>query len=108
MPLAYIDYAGKNGNGVKVDYIGVGPGVRYYTSPPARARSRRTWVRASARTSSMPRAAATRSTRRASASRSTPALEFNQSYLLEVNYTNAGSVSGTRLDGINIQAGVRF
>ena len=33
-------------------------------------------------------------------------LEINQSYLLEVNYTNAGSIQGVRLDGINAQVGL--
>jgi opacity protein-like surface antigen len=35
-------------------------------------------------------------------------VEFQKMYLLEVNYTNAGSVEGTRIDGFGVQAGVRF
>ena len=34
MPLAYVDYAGANKHGLKANYVGVGPGIRYYTSPP--------------------------------------------------------------------------
>ncbi len=35
-------------------------------------------------------------------------VEFQQMYLLEANYTYAGKVSGTTVDGFGIQAGVRF
>ena len=33
VPLAYVDYAGINRHGVNADYVGVGPGVRYYLTP---------------------------------------------------------------------------
>ena len=35
-------------------------------------------------------------------------IEFQQMYLVEANYTYAGKVSGTTVDGFNLEAGVRF
>ena len=105
MPLAYVDYAGKSSSGVTVNYVGIGPGVRYYTSPPGTS-SLTPYLGAGVGAYFIH--ATTISNKTRVGFKVNAGLEFNQSYLLEVNYTNAGSVVGTRVDGINVQAGLRF
>jgi len=108
MPLAYVDYAGKSGNGLTLDYIGVGPGVRYYLSAPA-AGTTTPYVGAGLGAYFLHASGGGDSFNKTKFGfKLNAGVEFQQMYLLEANYTNAGSESGTRLDGFNLQAGIRF
>ncbi len=108
MPLAYVDYAGKSGNGLTVRYIGVGPGVRYYLSAPA-AGTTTPYVGAGLGAYFLHASGGGASYNKTKFGfKINAGVEFQQMYLLEANYTNAGSESGTRLDGFNLQVGARF
>jgi hypothetical protein len=108
MPLAYVDYAGANKHGLTVDYVGVGPGARYYLTAPGAGTTTpyvgggvgAYFLHASGNGSSINN---TKFGFKVNAG-----IEFQQMYLVEVNYTNAGSESGTRFDGVGIQVGARF
>lgn len=108
MPLAYVDYAGSNKNGVKANFIGVGAGVRYYTSPPGTS-STTPYVGAGVGAYFIHASGGGDSTNNTRiGGKINLGVEFQQMYLVEANYTYAGKVSGTTLDGFGIQAGVRF
>ena len=109
LPLAYVDYAGKSGHGINADYVGVGPGARYYFSAPGASTSVTPYVGAGIGAYFLHASGNGDSVNKTKFGfRVNAGVEFQQMYLLEVNYTNAGSESGTRFDGVNIQAGVRF
>ena len=108
MPLVYADYAGTNKSGLTVDYVGVGPGARYYLTAPGVSTTTpyvgggvgAYFLHASGNGASYNK---TKFGFKVNAG-----IEFQQLYLVEVNYTNAGSESGTRFDGIGLQVGARF
>lgn len=87
MPLAYVDYAGAKKNGIDANFIGVGPGVRYYTSPPGTSTTTpylgagvgAYFIHASGGGDS------TNNTR--FGGKVNIGIEFQQMYLLEANYT---------------------
>ena len=106
-PLLYVDYAGINKHGINADYVGVGPGARYYLSAPG--------------STLMPYVGAgiggyflhakgfgTSENKTQFGYRLNAGVEFNQAYLFEINYTDAGSLNGTRFNGFNVQLGARF
>ncbi len=109
MPLAYVDYAGASRHGLKGDFVGVGAGVRGYASAPGASTTApyfgagvgAYFIHASANGGG-----STNTTR--FGGKINVGVEFQQMYLLEANYTYAGKVSGTTVDGFGIQAGVRF
>lgn len=108
MPLAYVDYAGKSGNGLTVSYVGVGPGVRYYLSPPG-AGTVTPYVGAGLGAYFLRASGGGDSANKTKFGfKLNAGVEFQQMYLVEASYTNAGSESGTRFDGFNLQVGVRF
>ncbi len=108
MPLAYIDYGGANKHGLTVNYVGIGPGARYYLTAPGASTTAPYigggiggyFLRASGNGSSINK---TKFGFKVNAG-----VELQQTYLVEVNYTNAGSESGTRFDGVGLQVGARF
>ena len=108
MPLAYVDYAGRSSHGINADFAGVGAGLRGYGSPPGTSTMApyfgagvgAYFIHASGGGNS------TNDTR--FGGKINIGVEFQQTYLLEANYTYAGKVSGTTVDGFNIQAGLRF
>lgn len=107
-PLVYVDYAGASKHGLAVNYIGIGPGARYYLTPPGAGTTPiyigggigGYFLHASGDGSSLNK---TKFGFKVDAG-----IEFQQQYLVEVNYTNAGSDSGTRFDGVGLQVGARF
>lgn len=133
VPLVYVDYVGKSrsrntddgqGNSVSLDLtastVGVGGGVRYYIGAPGTG-SVTPYVGAgvgvyfnriklaTAVSSGGQSGSASDSLNKTQVGfRLNAGIEFQKMYLLEANYTNAGSVEGTRIDGFGVQAGVRF
>ena len=105
MPLGYIDYSFKSSHGLNANYVGLGPAARYYLSPPGTS-SFSPYLGAGVGAYFLHASGLTNKTR--VGFKVNAGLEINQSYLLEVNYTNAGSIQGVRLDGINAQVGLRF
>ena len=108
VPLGYLDYAGSNRHGVNARYIGVGPGVRYNLSAPGSsalipyvgAGIGAYFLHANSFSGS--------STKTNFGYRLNAGVEFNRTYLFEVNYTDPQSLSGARFSGFNIQAGIKF
>ena len=133
VPLVYVDYAGRSKNLSSTDSqgtsfsndltfstVGVGGGVRYYVGTPGTG-SVTPYIGAGAGLYfDHLKNAATSSSGGQSVSDSTSVnktkvgfrlnagVEFQKMYLVEVNYTNAGTIESTRLDGFGIQAGARF
>lgn len=133
VPLAYLDYAGRSksrsvndgqGNSVSATLtastIGIGGGVRYYLGTPGTGSTSPylgaglgvyfDHLKADANVSSGGQSGSGSSSLNKTqlGFRLNAGVEFQQKYLVEINYTNAGSVEGTRIDGFGLQAGVRF
>lgn len=133
VPLAYVDYAGRSknrsvddgqGNSVSLDLtastVGVGGGARYYIGTPGTGSItpyvgagvgvyfNHLKVAATVSSSDQSGSASDSLNKTQFGFRLNAGVEFQKMYLLEANYTNAGSVEGTRIDGFGIQAGVRF
>lgn len=108
MPLLSVDYAGRSGHGITASYVGVGPGVRYYLGAPG-AQTVTPYVGAGVGAYFLHASGNGGTSNKTQAGfKVNVGVEFQQTYLLEANYTNAGSDSGTRFDGFNVQAGYRF
>ena len=133
VPLIYVDYAGRSknssvnygqGGSVSVDYtastVGIGGGVRYYVGTPGTG-SVTPYIGAGAglyfdhiklagtATSGSQSVSDSASLNKTKVGfRLNAGVEFQKMYLVEVNYTNAGTIGSTRLDGFGIQAGARF
>lgn len=133
VPLVYVDYAGRGknrsiddgqGNSVSLDLtastVGVGGGVRYYIGAPGTGSVtpyvgagvgvyfNRIKVATAVSSGGQSGSASDSLNKTQVGFRLNAGIEFQKMYLLEANYTNAGSVEGTRIDGFGIQAGVRF
>ena len=133
IPLVYVDYAGRGknrsvddgqGNSVSLDLtastVGVGGGVRYYIGTPGAGSVtpyvgagvgvyfNRIKVATTVSSGGQSGSASDSLNKTQFGFRLNAGVEFQKMYLLEANYTNAGSVEGTRIDGFGIQAGVRF
>ena len=108
LPLAYLDYAGSNRNGVNARYIGVGPGFRYNLAAPGSgtlipyvgAGAGAYFLHGSGLGSS--------SSKTQFGYRLNAGVEFNQAYVFEINYTDASKLGSTRIGGFNIQVGAKF
>lgn len=108
VPLAYVDYAVVNRHGVNADYFGVGPGFRYNLAAPGSS-SLIPYVGAGAGAYFLHAKGIGGSSNKTNFGyRLNAGVEFNQSYLFEVNYTDGNSLSGARFGGFNIQAGLKF
>lgn len=108
VPLAYIDYAGSNRHGVNANYFGVGPGFRYNLAAPGSS-NLIPYVGAGAGAYFLHAKGFGGSSNKTNFGyRLNAGVEFSQAYLLEINYTDANSLSGARFGGFNIQAGVKF
>lgn len=108
VPLAYIDYAVANRHGVNADYVGVGPGFRYNLAAPGSS-TLIPYVGAGAGAYFLHAKGFGGSSNKTNFGyRLNAGVEYNQAYLLEINYTDANSVSGARFGGFNIQAGIKF
>jgi len=133
VPLVYVDYAGRGknrsiddgqGNSVSLDLtastVGVGGGARYYIGTPGTGSVtpyvgagvgvyfNRIKVATTISSGGQSGSASDSLNKTQFGFRLNAGVEFQKMYLLEANYTNAGSVEGTRIDGFGIQAGVRF
>ena len=108
VPLVYLDYAGASKSGRKASLVGLGLGLRYYlgSQDAASAIPYFTggggfyYTHASGLSSSINKTQL--------GLRLGLGVELQKTYLLEASYTNAGSQSGVKFDGVNIQAGIRF
>jgi hypothetical protein len=108
IPLAYVDYAETNRHGLDADYVGVGPGVRYYLTP-AGTGTLTPYVGAGIGAYFLHASGFGGSDSKTQFGyRLNAGVEFSQSYLFEVNYTDAGSQSGARFNGFTLQLGARF
>lgn len=108
VPLGYIDYAVSNRHGVNADYVGVGPGFRYNLAAPGSS-TLIPYVGAGAGAYFLHAKGIGGSSNKTNFGyRLNAGVEFNQSYLFEINYTDANSLSGARFSGFNIQAGIKF
>ena len=133
VPLVYVDYAGRSknrsvsdgqGNSVSVDLtastVGVGGGLRYYVGSPGTGSITPylgagvglyfDHIKLAATTNSSGQSVSDSSSLNKTklGFRLNAGVEFQKMYLVEVNYTNAGSIESTRLDGFGIQVGARF
>ena len=107
-PLLYLDYAGSNRHGVNADYVGVGPGVRYYLTPPG-ASTLTPYVGAGIGAYFLHASGFGSSSNKTQFGyRLNAGVEFSGSYLAEISYTDPSSLSGTRFSGFNLQVGARF
>lgn len=107
-PLLYVDYAGVNRHGVNADYVGVGPGFRYALAAPGSS-TLIPYVGAGIGAYFLhAKGFGSSDNKTQFGYRLNAGVEFNQAYLLEVNYTNGGSLSGTRFGGFNVQVGAKF
>ena len=107
-PLGYVDYAVVNRHGVNADYVGVGPGVRYYLTPPGTS-TLTPYVGAGIGAYFLHASGFGGSSNKTQFGyRLNAGVEFHQSYLLEINYTDPSSLDGTRFNGFNIQVGAKF
>ena len=107
-PLAYVDYAGSNRHGVNTRYIGVGPGVRYNLTPPGTS-ALVPYVGAGIGAYFLHASNFGGSSSKTNLGyRLNAGVEFNRSYLLEINYTDPQSLDHTRLSGFNIQVGAKL
>ncbi len=107
-PLAYVDYAGSNRHGVNANYIGVGPGVRY-DLVPAGTSTLVPYVGAGIGAYFLHASSFGSSSNKTNFGyRLNAGVEFNRSYLLEINYTDPESLDHTRFSGFNIQIGAKL
>ena len=107
-PLGYVDYAGSNRHGFNASYVGVGPGFKYALAAPGSS-SLIPYVGAGAGAYFLHASGFGASSNKTRFGyRLNAGVEFNQAYLLEINYTDPGSESGTRFSGFNIQVGAKF
>jgi len=108
LPLAYVDYAGANRHGVNANYVGIGPGFRYNLAAPGSS-TLIPYVGAGAGAYFLHGSGFGSSTNKTQFGyRLNAGVEFNQSYLFEINYTDANKLSSTRFGGFNIQVGAKF
>ena len=108
VPLGYLDYAGVNRHGVNADYFGVGPGFRYNLAAPGSS-TLIPYVGAGAGAYFLhAKGLGGSSSKTNFGYRLNAGVEFNQSYLFEINYTDGNSLDGARFGGFNIQAGIKF
>jgi opacity protein-like surface antigen len=108
VPLGYIDYAGSNRHGVNARYIGVGPGVRYNLTP-AGSSTITPYVGAGIGAYFLHASGfGGSSTRTNFGYRLNAGVEFNRSYIFEINYTDPESLDHTRFSGFNIQVGAKL
>lgn len=108
LPLAYVDYAGSNRNGVNARYIGVGPGFRYNLAAPGSS-TLIPYVGAGAGAYFLHGSGlGSSSSKTQFGYRLNAGVELNQAYLFEVNYTDANTLGSTRFGGFNIQVGAKF
>ncbi len=108
VPLGYVDYAGVNRHGVNADYVGIGPGFRYNLAAPGSS-SLIPYVGAGVGAYFLHAKGFGGSSNKTNFGyRLNAGVEFSQSYLFEINYTDANSLSGARFGGFNIQAGIKF
>ncbi|MGI4789100.1 MAG: outer membrane beta-barrel protein [Janthinobacterium lividum] len=107
-PLAYVDYAGINRHGVNSNYVGVGPGFRYALTAPGTS-TLNPYVGAGIGAYFVHAKGFGLSDNKTNFGyRLNAGVEFNQSYLFEINYTDPGSLTGTHFGGFNVQVGARF
>lgn len=132
-PLVYLDYIGRSknrsvddgqGNSVSLDVtastVGLGGGVRYSFGAPE-AGSVTPYVgaglgvyfnrvKAGLNVASGGQSASVSDSANKTqlGFRLNAGLEFQRTYLLEANYTNAGKIGETRIDGFGVQVGARF
>ena len=108
VPLGYVDYAINKSHGITADYIGVGPGARYYLGAPGTS-SLTPYVGAGAGAEVLHSSGnGTSLNQTRFGFKVNAGVEFSQTYLFEINYTYPGSLSGTHYDGFNIQVGAKF
>lgn len=108
VPLGYVDYAVSNRHGVNADYVGVGPAVRYNLTP-AGSSTLTPYVGAGLGAYFLHASSFGGSSNRTNFGyRLNAGVEFQQKYLLEINYTDPESLDGARFNGFNIQVGARF
>ncbi len=108
LPLAYIDYAGSNRHGINANYVGIGPGFRYNLASPGSS-TLIPYVGAGAGAYFLHAKGFSGSSNKTNFGyRLNAGVEFNQSYLVEINYTDGNSLSGARFGGFNLQAGLKF
>ena len=108
VPLAYVDYAGSNRHGINANYIGIGPGFRYNLAAPGSG-TLIPYVGAGAGAYFLHAKGFGGSSNKTNFGyRLNAGVEFNQSYLFEINYTDGNSLGGARFGGFNIQAGIKF
>ena len=107
-PLGYIDYAQNSKNGLRADYLGIGPGVRYTLAAPGTG-TLIPYVGAGIGAYFLHASGLGGSSNKTDFGyRLNAGVEFSQSYLFEINYTDPGSLSGTQFSGFNIQVGAKF
>lgn len=108
LPLAYVDYAGSNRNGVNARYVGVGPGFRYNLAAPGSS-TLIPYVGAGAGAYFLHGSGLDSSSSKTQFGyRLNAGVEFNGAYLFEINYTDANKLGSTRIGGFNIQVGAKF
>ena len=108
LPLGYVDYAENSSHGIKADYVGVGPGVRYYLTPPG-AGTLTPYVGAGIGAYFLHASGFGSSDNKTRFGyRLNAGVEFSQSYLFEINYTDPSSLDGAQFGGFNVQVGARF
>ncbi len=107
VPLAYLDYSLSNRHGVNADYVGIGPGVRYYLSQPGGTLTPYVGAGIGAYFLHASSFGST-SNKTNFGYRLNAGVEFNRAYLFELNYTDPESLDHTRFSGFNIQVGARF
>ncbi len=108
VPLAYLDYAVSNRHGVNADYVGIGPGVRYNLTPSG-ASTLVPYVGAGIGAYFLHASSFGGSSNKTNFGyRLNAGVEFNRSYLFELNYTDPESLDHTRFSGFNIQVGAKF
>lgn len=107
-PLVYADYAVSNRHGVNADYLGIGPGFRYNLAAPGSS-TLIPYVGAGAGAYFLHAKGFGGSSNKTNFGyRLNAGVEFNQSYLFEINYSDGNSLSGVRFGGFNLQAGLKF
>jgi hypothetical protein len=108
VPLGYIDYAVSNRHGVNADYVGIGPGVRYNLTP-AGSSTITPYVGAGIGAYFLHASSFGGSSNKTNFGyRLNAGVEFNHSYVFEINYTDPESLDHTRFSGFNIQVGAKL
>jgi hypothetical protein len=107
-PLGYADYATINRHGVNADFVGFGGGARFYGEPTG-VNAFDPYITAGGGVYFSHLSGRGDSTNLARIGfRLGVGLEFQRIYVVEATYTDAGSIRGNRVDGLNLQAGIRF